>query len=405
MSSIPVDVITDILLRLLAKSLLRFKCVCKLWFNIINSSDFINPHVEQSNLHIIVTNPAVYICDFDKFDNPTKLNYPLKNLEYGGLYIVGSSRGLLCFSMHSYPYTTFMYNPTTQTHKSLPYLPVLSTFQTPNGDPFHGLLGFGYDHVSEDYKCVKIHQCDADDGSGSFKSQVMVYSLREDSWKRGVHDVPYYFDSHLGYSILLNGILHWSTEDDHREPLPLVGFNLNDETFSSVPLPDYHTEEESRMRAHIGVVDACLCLMYNYWCYCEVWIMKEYGVPASWTKLCMVAKQGNYNDLRPLSFSKSKKELFVILTKANVASLDLETLEIKNIQPPGLHRLWKAYVCSENLLMLKDAEYIRKGTQQLQNRSTKMRKLLMRKTERIMRFLDEGLRNDFGIPRPSNEQS
>ncbi|KNA04839.1 hypothetical protein SOVF_195970 [Spinacia oleracea] len=400
MSPLPVDVITDILLRLPAKSLLRFKSVCKLWYDTIDSPDFIKRHVEKFNLHMIFANPVVYMCDFDTFDNPTNLDYPFKNLEDGGVYVVGSSRGLLCFSMHCYPYTIFLYNPTTQSHKTLPFLPLMSTFYYPRG---HVYLGFGYDPVSEDYKCVKIFLRKSDAEVGSFKSQVMVYSLREDTWKRGAHDVPYYFYGHFGYSVMLHGIMHWSIEGDHRVPLPMVGFNLFDETFSSVSLPNYHTD--ICVRAHIGVVDDCLCVMLNHYCYCEVWVMKEYGEATSWTKLCRVGKRDHFDDLRPISFSKSQKELFVILFLVNVASLDLETLEITNVEPPGFKRLWSAHVCLENLLVFRDVKDVDMGTQQLRNRSIKMRKLLMAKTERLLRIHATRIRANLEQLLPSSEES
>ncbi|XP_021747854.1 F-box protein CPR30-like [Chenopodium quinoa] len=400
MTTLPVDVITDILLRLPAKSLLRFKCVCKLWYDIIEGTDFIKRHVEQSNLHMIFTNPVVYMSDFDKFDKPTNLDYPFKNLEDGGVYVEGSSRGLLCISINCYPYTTYLYNPTTQSYKTLPFLPLMSTFYYPKGNKY---LGFGYDHVSEDYKCVKIFLRELDGEVGSFKSQVMIYSLREDSWKRGAHDVPYYFYGHFGYSVELNGILHWSIEGNHREPLPIVTFNLCDETFCSVPLPNYHTE--IYMRAHIGVIDVCLCLILNYYCYCEVWVMKEYGVASSWTKLCRVGKRYHYEDLRPISFSESKKELLVISTLVNVASLDLETLEITNIQPPGFNRFWSAHVCLENLLVFRDVEDAPTGTELPRSRSIRMRKLLMKKTERLLRIHATRLQASLELLRSSNDES
>ena len=83
MSLLPVDVIIDILLKLPAKSLLRFKSVYKLWYDIINDPNFIESHFKQSNnLHIVYWNTAGKLSDFDTFDNTIELDYPFKNLGY-----------------------------------------------------------------------------------------------------------------------------------------------------------------------------------------------------------------------------------------------------------------------------------------------------------------------------------
>ena len=42
---IPPDVVTEILLRLPSKSLIRFRCVCKSWDTLIFSSEFISKHL------------------------------------------------------------------------------------------------------------------------------------------------------------------------------------------------------------------------------------------------------------------------------------------------------------------------------------------------------------------------
>ncbi|KAL2922815.1 F-box protein CPR1 [Bienertia sinuspersici] len=392
MSSLPIDILTNILLRLPAKSLLRFKSVCKSWYIMIDDSELVNRHVEQCNKNLIFWNPAVYTCDYDTFENPRKLIYPFMNWEDGGLFIVGSCRGLICFSMHIYPYTTYLYNPTTQSYKPLPYLPEISTFHYPKG---HSYMGFGYDHLSEDYKCVKIflRKSYNYDETGSFKSLVMVYSLKYDSWKRGNHDVPFYIGHATvcnGYSVFLNGILHWSIDDDHRQPLPIFGFKLSDETFCSVPIPDWSniTSMYDYKRAHIGVTDdGCLCAILNCYDVSSVWIMKEYGVATSWTYLCSVVKREVYDDLRPLFFSEDKRKLFVLLTLVNVAYIDMETREIINVQPPDFKRLWGALVCLENLLVFWDGEDVPTGTHQLRNRNSKLRLSLMLKTERYSFYI------------------
>ena len=46
---LPHDVVLNILARLPVKSLLRFRCVCKLWYSSITSSNFISTHLSMVN--------------------------------------------------------------------------------------------------------------------------------------------------------------------------------------------------------------------------------------------------------------------------------------------------------------------------------------------------------------------
>ncbi|XP_056682717.1 F-box protein CPR1 isoform X2 [Spinacia oleracea] len=302
------------------------------------------------------------------------------------VYVAGSCRGLLCFFKYSYPFTVFLYNPTTKKHKTLPLLPLKTIFRRKRSR----YLGFGYDHVSEDYKCARMFQLKSDDEMGTFKSQVMVYSLRANSWRQGVQEVPHHFDRHFGYCVHFNGILHWSVRDeanDNRVPLPIVSFDLYNESFSTIPMPSFRTE--MYLHAHIGALDDSLCLMINYLEECDVWIMKEYSRPASWTKLFRFQKQQMYQEFRPLSFSTSKKQLFVLLNLYDVASLDLETLEITKVQLSRFHKVLYAYVCPENLLMFKDAEDVLVGTKRRNKNSKRGR--LMRRTDRLLQHHDSFL--------------
>ncbi|KMT04445.1 hypothetical protein BVRB_8g181180 [Beta vulgaris subsp. vulgaris] len=353
--TIPLDVIRDILLQLPAKPLLRFKCVCKSWYNLINDPSFIRRHVEQSlatqsNLHFVIRTPMLHLADFDTFDNPVELDYPFKNSSDGGGEIVGSCNGLFCLWNYDYGLSLFLYNPTTQTHKILPDLPIIApfSFRLSKFD-----IGFGYDNISEDYKCVRILQ-NHDKEAGSVESEVMVYSLKSDSWRRGP-DVPYYFHYHngLGNTALLNETVHWVGDNGDRIALPIVAFNLRDETFSSIPLPDFDAQWNAGM--FVGVLDGFLCLSVSYVDNFDVWVMKEYGVAASWTCLFSVDKRTIIEHLeRPIFYSLNRKELFVRICLLKVAAINLETLQIRDVKVAGFHKCVDAHVCVENLLMLKD---------------------------------------------------
>jgi hypothetical protein len=48
---LPHELIIQILLRLPVKSLLRFKCVCKLWLTLISDAHFANSHFQITATH------------------------------------------------------------------------------------------------------------------------------------------------------------------------------------------------------------------------------------------------------------------------------------------------------------------------------------------------------------------
>lgn len=354
MAILPLDVITDILLRLPAKSVLRFKSVCKLWYSLINGPGFIRLHLDRSlatrsNRHFVFRAPTLHLADFDTFDNAIELDYPFKETEYGGAHVLGSCHGLLCLYAFDCLDSLFLYNPTTRTHKILPFFPVSSQFHSPKGHPD---TGFGYDYFSGDYKCVRMYQKFYEE-SGSFESEVFVYCLKADSWRR-VQDLPYYFYYHSGRSALVDGAVHWVGEDGNGVFVPIVRFDLKDETFSSIPLPP-NLHKHIYMRLSVGVIDECLCLMVNHLYHCDVWIMKEYGVPGSWMKLFSVKKRESYEDLvRPISFSISGNELFLCHCLYDIVKLDMETMEVMDVKVSDFRKSVAVWVCVENLLMLND---------------------------------------------------
>uniref|UniRef100_A0A7C9ANW9 F-box domain-containing protein n=1 Tax=Opuntia streptacantha TaxID=393608 RepID=A0A7C9ANW9_OPUST len=376
--TLPTDVITCILSLLPAKFVLICKSVCKLWYDLINSPEFVKLHLERSFVHFVIRTPSLHLADFDTFDNPVELDYPFKHPDHGGAHVVGSCRGLLCLWNFEHHLSVFLYNPTTRTHRILPSLAL--PFPYPKG---HYKFGFGYDCFSEDYKCVRIYQA-LHEETGSFESQVMVYSLKTDSWRRA-QDVPYYFYYHRGQSAFVDGAIHWIGSDRNRVVLPIVSFDLKEETFSSIPLPNFHDNDHVHMS--VGVLDGCLCLMVNYLDYYDVWIMKEYGMPRSWLKVFSIQKRKGYERLdRPISFSISRKELFLILCLYRVAKLDMETMEVTDVKIPDFRRCLDGWVCVENLLMLNDDAYDDPVSEQEQGKAKKTQKKKRRKRRRNRRL-------------------
>lgn len=113
--------------------------------------------------------------------------------------------------------------------------------------------------------------------------------------------------------------------------------------------------------------------------------MKEYGVLASWTFVYTILKPYPYKLLKPISFLKNPKELLVNFPSYNVSSLDMESWDIKKVEVCGLNELETAYVCYENLLMLKENDDVVAQFEKLSEKAKRRR--LMNNSERYVNLL------------------
>lgn len=347
---LPFDLLINILLRLCAKPLMQFKIVCKSWYDLISSPRFVELHLDQTlaqsnpKRHFVFSAPHLSSAEFDTFDRMKELDNPFRS--QGFAHVVGSCHGLLCLCNYDLHLTILLYNPTTQTHKKLPFLP------KPSSLPYRYSFGFGYDGVSMDYKFVRILQ--SDEGTGPFKSQVMVYSLKMDMWVRAP-DVPQPFSSYREDGVLLNGTLHWVHEffDGVEKRYSIVGFSLGDHSFNEVLQPKF---VERFCNFRVGVLDGCLCLLVNDLEYSDIWVMKEYGVKESWTRLFKVKQsQQHLFPEWPIAYSLDRQNLFLQLNTWRVVSLDLQTMVVKDVKVCDFSRCFDTHVCIENLIMLKDS--------------------------------------------------
>jgi F-box interacting protein len=63
----------------------------------------------------------------------------------------------------------------------------------------------------------------------------------------------------------------------------IVSFDLGNECYQNILPPDYG--EIDRHKLFLSVLRDCLCMIF----YHDVWVMKEYGLTKSWTKLFTVS--------------------------------------------------------------------------------------------------------------------
>ncbi|KAK9188294.1 hypothetical protein WN944_019695 [Citrus x changshan-huyou] len=197
MAGLPTDINIDILSRLSVKCLLRFKCVSKSFCSLIDSQEFIKIHLKRSietnsNLSLILSGTPAPILDssrywggkifsagLDSLNLGVELDHPFKNCK-GRTPIIDSCNGLIPFKNDENGIA--LWNPSTEEHL------ILSKFWGDLKD-FTVVDGFGYDAVNDDYKVVRLVQLVI--GNVGY-TEIAVYSLRTNSWRRIRVDFPYY---------------------------------------------------------------------------------------------------------------------------------------------------------------------------------------------------------------------
>ncbi|KAG5581767.1 hypothetical protein H5410_052394, partial [Solanum commersonii] len=236
-SILPPELITEILSRLPVKSLLKFRSVLKFWLALISSPEFINTHLSIYNKdqrhHRLMLGPVIELSD---------LNYPMKDKCKEG-FSVGSINGLICV-VHGLrlPIHLFLWNPSIRKYKKLPN----SRHKFRYDDHIYG---FGYDVV----------------------------------------DIFVFMEFRLILTSKYIGKLHWITSaiyDNVRKRRGITSFSLADENWGKVEKPCYGGRSSF---SELGGLGSDLSGFSHFQTIgVDVWVMKEYGLTVSWTKLCTI---------------------------------------------------------------------------------------------------------------------
>nr|XP_033513596.1 putative F-box protein At3g10430 [Nicotiana tomentosiformis] len=200
MKKLPKDVAIYILLRFSVKSLVRFKFISKSWYTLIQSSTFINSHLNRTttkNEFILFSRSfrvetegfknVLSILSSDDYDDliPGSQDLDLPCLTFTPYYryneLVGPCDGLIVLTDNE---VIVSFNAATKNYMLVPPSP----FVCSKGYHlyFIGGIGFGFDSIGNDhYKFVRISEVflDTDWGSEEKEQKVEVYDLRIGSWR------------------------------------------------------------------------------------------------------------------------------------------------------------------------------------------------------------------------------
>ncbi|PON91382.1 F-box domain containing protein [Trema orientale] len=342
MASLPWDIIVNILSRLSVKDLLRYRCVSKPLCSLIDGPDFIKMHLNHSmetnsHLSLIRADLELRSVDLDNLDSAVLLNPPVN--EGLGKDIVGHCHGLLLVTNRDGD--TAIWNPATRKHRKVP----ISDLKENPGKFEIGVVGFGYDPVNDDYKFLRmIHYYGRD--ISSFHSEVKVYSLKTNTWKR-VADFPYNV-MHCANGVLVGNSWHWMLGIQYQYSSAfeiVVAFDLVAESYRKIPLPDKKKNKGQSYLTTMRELGEWLCLVTHHKVgemvdHVDIFVMKEYGVKESWTKLFSVAPSdvaGSFEFAMPLAYLRSVHQVLFDLSGDKLMVYDLKrkrVVSVKEISGP-----------------------------------------------------------------------
>ncbi|XP_021719571.1 F-box protein CPR30-like isoform X1 [Chenopodium quinoa] len=351
----PLILIMDILSRLPVKSLLCYRCVSKSWKYLIDNPYFIKLQLQYSlenttNLVLIIRGGYLYSAHFPGLNEAIVIDHSLK-CGYIGTEVLGSCNGLLCLSngeSHG-KNGTIIYNPVTRKSREVP----ASKLKIPYG--YESVIyGFGYDLVNDDYKVVRVIQYSTEHPD-FYDSEVKVFSLKANSWRR-IRDFPreYYLSYKRGWGVYVSGCLHWmiTLKPDSNGSKLIVAFDLSSEVCKAVLLPKISAGE---VHLTVEVLGQFLSLLVNYPSNrSEVWVLKEYGVVESWSKLFTVSQPdsiGPFEYVRPIAYSKDGSKVLLEQDLQKLIWYDVESQSAADVKIPGMPSHPGATMLVESLVL------------------------------------------------------
>ncbi|KAM7503207.1 hypothetical protein LguiB_002111 [Lonicera macranthoides] len=374
---LPEEVLVDIFSRLPVKTLIQVRCVCKQWFSLISNPNFATAHIDKTknsdklilrhftekerdgkeHYLLLENDQTLHVHD------DVKLEFPFKTRSRHNFRVVGSCNGLLCLSddLGVYAFGIILWNPSIRRFVTLPTPRV--TKRT------HGsyslVLGFGFDCKSNDYKVVRIAYVKGRNGCELIPPEVEVYSLSSGSWRSFVAGAPPYgiYYGYTGSNAFLNGTLHWIGYDPCKKGSNgclIVSFDMGDEVFREVMLPDSlaHCAWDLSI-SHYG--ELLSVLQYEQRAkehYFSLWVMKEYGVVDSWTKLYTIDTWGGLH--KTVGFTKHG-EVLMVTARGKMLLYDRNTRQKSNFGIRGAIDSFFVDNYMDSLVLLKGGSAILGG--------------------------------------------
>ncbi|XP_059648000.1 F-box protein CPR1-like [Cornus florida] len=247
---LPEDILIQILVKLPAKSLLRFRSICKSWCSLISHPSFIDAHLKHqtsssnnNNSYLLLRykpdihnkkSKALYSIHHDD-ESFRQYFQPELPEQFKSSDIYGTCNGIVCLSESPLIPSSdiYLWNPALRRMKTLP---------TPHKVDLLGtaFVAFGLDCCGNDYIVMKIVSFPPDINNPFNTSfRLDVYSLSTNSWRKiGVAALSC---SIRGCQLAINnGAAYWTAyvETKDAEGWTIFQIEMGDKVCSEVMLPD-----------------------------------------------------------------------------------------------------------------------------------------------------------------------
>ncbi|KAI8557002.1 hypothetical protein RHMOL_Rhmol05G0299900 [Rhododendron molle] len=301
---LPFEMIIEILSRLPVKSLLRFKSVCRTWYDLIETPHFISKHLLthstrnhtpllENSLNLVTDNREFSLIYNDGFNSgPINLDFPFldrrnygRTSRYGGEYYIsigGICNGLVCVGISCFGYHLFLCNPSTRQFRE-----ILNP-EWNNENLYGGQVsfGFGFHPSANDYKLIRIVLY----FTHGYSIQADLYVMSTDTWTEiNVNKLSLFlgemneggeYDSivQIGGSsaTALNGVFYWPALVVPTDQVLVMSFDMGNEVFRRIRTPECLDKTGNLYNWQFTELDDKIALVISdYERGFDVWLLNE----------------------------------------------------------------------------------------------------------------------------------
>lgn len=355
---LPEDVVIEILSRLPVKNLLQFKCVCKSWYAIITSPNFISKHLRNyysksdDSDCLLVQYCVTQAGELESLEllldeTPKVLSYAsLGNMPFYSPFLCGPCDGIFYMYRNYYDFRAF-WNPAVNEFKFLPPLPnPPSNFSY---SPQYDAYGFGLHPVTKDYEVVVMkdywREKQEERGGCRYPLRVFVYSSSTGSWRHWGDLSRYYYLQNNKCYICMNGVFFWlGSYEIFGDPEVIISFDMATETCQEIQLPDCG---KSYNRQCLATYQDSLAILDVHEKFLHMWTLNE----RCWVKKFSIGPLPEIS--YPIGHWKNSK-LFLVSDSGELILCDPSTQEISGLGLTRWVRCVGVFAYKESLVLVNN---------------------------------------------------